>query len=948
MAANVSDEVRRFFRQADLGHDGRLSVHELSELLRNVGSNLTDSEVTALFQAVDRDGTGHIVLTEFVDWVTALSIPQEEMKASIRAGTPCIAFNTTDIWESPTGWKSIGKLQAGTRFVADGVPQLVEGYNMVPIRPKGAVEMKSLYVDKGLVYEHLQASIVAGTRCVAFHEMGLWKSMASWERIGDIVAGQELVADGPPETWHGYDMVPVRPHGAVEMKYLHINEGAASSSSDTKAANITLELLPTNSKEHFTLSFVESAASSDDDTHDFKNAPIVFRRGATVKARIIANSSLISPAILESTVVVLQDLWDDTAPRVMLWSAGSLDEVDTGKCFIEAISGTEAMLLFGLPHTLPVGEYSLSVAIGGNLAAAGNLGSPRVMILMNPWCGRSDEYVSDDNEREEYVLLEGGLLFRGMFLWPSALGWVYGQFEPGVLAAVCKILKTLPAADRASPALVSRAVAALCNAQDDNGVLVGNWSGDYRDGKAPTSWTGSVDILSNWVQTGSPIKYGQCWVFAGVLTSALRCLGIAARPVTNFESAHDANSTRMIEKVYDEDGKKLQENGDSIWNYHVWVEAWMARPDLQRVSALNLSGWQAVDATPQEISGNKFQCGPASLAAVKLGLALPYDTDFVIGEVNADVRRYVRMNSGELKLVAVNKDHVGRKVLTKQRGSWDENGIDITHTYKAAEGSILERASLLRSETHAAAAVKPQGSLSLHLNADGSHLRMGSELTARLKLQRQEGHAYPAEIKLALHLLSTKYTGHVQSELAVVQAELSPSRAETEGVSLSMDTSSELFKDVLLDAGFSMIVVGCATWAHRPDPAAAAADGDLDAKALTVASLVCEEEVELIAPEIVLLAIEPPPKLEQPSTAWFRFENPFAGRRLTNLEIFVEGLGLLKHRRHFRFPELAAGGTLDCEVKIEPPLHRRSYLLVVTVECDEVQDIHGKFSITIA
>jgi len=37
---------------------------------------------------------------------------------------------------------------------------------------------------------------------------------------------------------------------------------------------------------------------------------------------------------------------------------------------------------------------------------------------------------------------------------------------------------------------------------------------------------------------------------------------------------------------------------DSVWNFHVWNECWMTRPDLQE----GYGGWQAVDATPQETS----------------------------------------------------------------------------------------------------------------------------------------------------------------------------------------------------------------------------------------------------------------------------------------------------------------------------------------------------------
>lgn len=36
-------------------------------------------------------------------------------------------------------------------------------------------------------------------------------------------------------------------------------------------------------------------------------------------------------------------------------------------------------------------------------------------------------------------------------------------------------------------------------------------------------------------------------------------------------------------------------------NFHVWNEVWLARGDL----GTSYNGWQAIDATPQELSGGK-------------------------------------------------------------------------------------------------------------------------------------------------------------------------------------------------------------------------------------------------------------------------------------------------------------------------------------------------------
>lgn len=41
-----------------------------------------------------------------------------------------------------------------------------------------------------------------------------------------------------------------------------------------------------------------------------------------------------------------------------------------------------------------------------------------------------------------------------------------------------------------------------------------------------------VAILKQWVQTNEAVCYGQCWVFAGITTSLLRCIGLGARQVT--------------------------------------------------------------------------------------------------------------------------------------------------------------------------------------------------------------------------------------------------------------------------------------------------------------------------------------------------------------------------------------------------------------------------------
>lgn len=69
------------------------------------------------------------------------------------------------------------------------------------------------------------------------------------------------------------------------------------------------------------------------------------------------------------------------------------------------------------------------------------------------------------------------------------------------------------------------------NCQDDEGVLYGNWSGNYKDGKKPTHWTGSPKILQQYIKNqGGPVCFGQCWVFSGLVTTGNQSSKMASRP----------------------------------------------------------------------------------------------------------------------------------------------------------------------------------------------------------------------------------------------------------------------------------------------------------------------------------------------------------------------------------------------------------------------------------
>ncbi|XP_006874926.1 PREDICTED: protein-glutamine gamma-glutamyltransferase 6 [Chrysochloris asiatica] len=430
-------------------------------------------------------------------------------------------------------------------------------------------------------------------------------------------------------------------------------------------------------------------------TQEFPSPNLVVRRGQMFTIIMNFSRALESQEALIFTV--------ETGPQASealhtkaVFQTSEPEEGAVWRAVQEAQTENSRTVSLTSPPDAVIGRYRLSARVSSRRKHS-NRKLGEFVLLFNPWCTEDDVFLAEEDERQEYVLNDSGVIFRGVEKHIRAQGWNYGQFEEDILNICLSILDRSPShldnpatdvSHRHDPIYITRVISAMVNSNNDRGVVQGQWQGKYGGGTSPLHWQGSVAILQKWFKSRfKPVKYGQCWVFAGVMCTVLRCLGIATRVVSNFNSAHDTDRSLSVDKYVDSFGRTLEDlTEDSMWNFHVWNESWFARQDL----GPTYNGWQVLDATPQEESEGVFRCGPASVTAIREGdVHLAHDGPFVFAEVNADYITWLWHKDESRERVYSDTKKIGRCISTKAVGS--DSRVDITGLYKYPEGSGKER-----------------------------------------------------------------------------------------------------------------------------------------------------------------------------------------------------------------------------------------------------------------
>ena len=150
--------------------------------------------------------------------------------------------------------------------------------------------------------------------------------------------------------------------------------------------------------------------------------------------------------------------------------------------------------------------------------------------------------------------------------------------------------------------------------------------------------------------------------------------------------------------------------------------------------------------------------GPAPLAAIKDGQNKMYDSEFVISEVNADIKFYQETADHTFKQFGSDTVAVGNDISTKAVGS--NSRADVTLAYKYPEGSAAERAALSTKKTSEGT---PKGGVLFEV-AVSPGKKVGEEVMCEVKLTAQDA-VKPGGVQVTMTASSIQYTGMMGKQI---------------------------------------------------------------------------------------------------------------------------------------------------------------------------------------
>ena len=258
-------------------------------------------------------------------------------------------------------------------------------------------------------------------------------------------------------------------------------------------------------------------------------------------------------------------------------------------------------------------------------------------------------------------------------------------------------------------------------------LMVGRWETNFDGGLAPSHWVGTEQIFMSREKNNEPVKYGQCWCFAEIMTTLCRMLNIPTRTVSGRNVLIDENldhgidfkedlmkgestinlalinrqflNQAMANLVSGGNNKgelweelKIYDCGDTFWSFHYWNEVFID------------GHWYSFDATPT--NSNLTGIGPYSISKEE-----GYDADKILSMSNLPFRLWATEtiiegdkvvnipyvysiifphSSKKSKYLKLPKiiDIFNKKVIVSTKDCNSSNVVDITNNYLLSDNKL--------------------------------------------------------------------------------------------------------------------------------------------------------------------------------------------------------------------------------------------------------------------
>lgn len=605
------------------------------------------------------------------------------------------------------------------------------------------------------------------------------------------------------------------------------------------------------------------------------------------------------------------------------------------------------------PADAVIGDYNLSVQTSSN--SASKLGVFR--LLFNAWCKDDPVYMEQENFRKEYILKQNGIYFKGSEKYCSSSGWDYGQFEEDILNICLAVLDQSPEyikdkvkdySNRYDPNYVSKVICSMISINDeapagsDKRIMVGRWVRNYSDGTPPGSWNGSMKILKEWKSGGyKAVKYGQCWVFAAVLCTVLRCLGIPTRLITNYNSGIDTTLDLVINDYMPvPNGASLpppppRKDLDEMWDFHVWTEGWFRRTDLD--TGKKYDGWQVLDPSRAKRKGvlGEQPCGPASVRAIKEGdVDKDYDTAYVYAEIGSDYILNLYSSPTKVKSEKRKSGFIGKLISTK---AVDKDNIeqdcreDVTINYKYPDGSADNRR------------IYKKACEILHIPTTEVSLRSDEAAQAKPEISGKFQVLKPTEIGQEINL--TLILTNLTSNSKTVKVDLSVFSVLYTGKPIQgiLNESKSVTLLAKKDEQIPFKIP------YRQYESALTADNMIQATASceetkTKETLLLDQNIVLKNPTINITVVERA-VMKKPLNVEIVFQNNLSSI-LNNCSLVAEGSGLIKDQIQKSVSAVKPNDRIKIPLQITP-FRAGAHMLFLNFNCDKLKNVKGFKTISV-